>query len=106
MVFQVGLFTEAPVAHVALIRPGPTVDEHVAPQVPWGGERLGTQRALVGLLLQYSKYILIHSLKNINKTSRFSSTAWRILNLQLKNSVDLWRILNLQYSHIVVTCLL
>ena len=52
MVFQVGLFTEAPVTHVALIRPGPTVDVHVAPQVPGGGERLGTQRALVGLLLQ------------------------------------------------------
>lgn len=51
MVLEVGLLGEASVAHVTLVRPRATVYVSVTLQVARGGERLGTQRALVWLLL-------------------------------------------------------
>ena len=52
MVLEVGVLTEAPVTHVTLIRPRPIVNVHVRLEVAWCRERLGTQGALVGLVLE------------------------------------------------------
>lgn len=52
VVLEVGVLAESPVAEVATVRPGPTVDVRVTLQVTGSRERLGADRALVGLLLQ------------------------------------------------------
>lgn len=57
VVFQVGLLAESPVTNVALERPGAVMDVHMAAEVPGGGEGLGAQRTLVGLLLQREQRI-------------------------------------------------
>lgn len=36
VVLEVGVLTEAPVAHVTAVRPGTTMDVHVAAKVPGG----------------------------------------------------------------------
>ena len=61
VVFQVGLLAESPVTNVAFERPGAVMDVHMAAEVPRGGEGLGAQRTLVGLLLQREQRIsLLH----------------------------------------------
>ena len=52
---QVCLLAEASVAHLTLEWPGPSVHIHVTLEVPRRGERLGTQQALVRLLLYRMK---------------------------------------------------
>ena len=55
VVLEVGLLAEAPVTDVTAEGPGAAVDVHVTPQVTRRGERLGAQRALMGLLLHGKK---------------------------------------------------
>ena len=52
MIFEIGLFAEAPVADVALEGPGARVDVGVRLEIAGSRERLGAHRALVRLLLR------------------------------------------------------
>ena len=59
VVLQVGLFAESTVTNITPEWPGTVMHVHVALQVTRGRERLGTEVALVGLLLKCNKYVTI-----------------------------------------------
>ena len=59
MVLEVGEFGEPAVAHLTLVGPAAVMHLHVGLEVARGGERLGAQGALVRLLLEGTKYVVM-----------------------------------------------
>ena len=80
VVLQVGLFAESTVTNITPEWPGTVMHVHVALQVTRGRERLGTEVALVGLLLKCKKYVKYVTIRCIRaKQSRAEQSRAELL---------------------------